>query len=58
MAPGIWNMLFGAVAIGLGATGRFNLMFTDSPWALCAVGAAIFAYGVFQFVRARRGRAP
>ena len=31
MAPGIWNMLFGAVAIGLGLTGRFKLMFTDSP---------------------------
>lgn len=56
MAPGIWNMLFGAVAIGLGLTGKFKLMFTDSTWALSAVGAAIFCYGVFQFVRSRRGR--
>ncbi len=53
---GVWNMLFGLLAIGLGASGRFNLMFTNSPLALVAVGAAIFLWGVFQFVRARRGR--
>lgn len=47
-------MLFGAVAIALGASGKFNLMFTDSPYALVAVGVAIFLYGVFQFVRSRR----
>lgn len=56
MAPGVWNMIFGALAIGLGATGRFTLMFTNSPYALVAVGVAIFAYGVFQFVRSRRRR--
>ena len=56
MAPGIWNMIFGALAIGLGLSGKFHLMFVDSPWALPAVGAAIFAYGVYQFVRARRSR--
>lgn len=53
---GIWNMLFGLLAIGLGASGRFNLMFTNSPFALIAVGAAIFLWGVFQFVRSRKAR--
>lgn len=51
-------MLFGAVAVGLGLSGKFHLMFVDSPWALPAVGAAIFAYGVYQFVRARKNRSP
>lgn len=56
MSAGIWNMLFGALAIGLGASGKFNLMFTNSPYALVALGVAIFCYGVFQFIRSRRGR--
>lgn len=49
-------MVVGAIAIALGATGKFNLMFTNSPLALIGLGVAIFAYGLFQFVRARRGR--
>ena len=58
MSAGIWNMLFGALAIALGASGKFNLMFTNSPLALVGVGVAIFLYGVFQLVRSRRGRTP
>lgn len=55
MAP-YWNMIIGLLAIAAGLSGRFTLLFTNSPWALVALGAAIFGYGVFQFVRARRGR--
>lgn len=51
---GVWNMVFGAVAIVAGLSGKFVLLGTGSPWALTAVGVGIFGYGVYQFVRARR----
>lgn len=54
MTPGIWNMVFGAVFVAMGLSGRFTLAFTNSQWALVAVGAAIAGWGVVQFVRHRK----
>lgn len=49
-----WNIIFGLVAVGAGLSGQLTLFGTNSPWALVALGAAIFGLGVFQLIRRRR----
>jgi hypothetical protein len=53
MRPGIFNIVIGLIAVGLGATGKFKLLFTQSSLALMVVGGAIAAFGVFQLLRSR-----
>jgi hypothetical protein len=46
-------LLFGLVAVGAGASGRYALPFTDSPPALVVAGAALALLGLVQLIRAR-----
>ncbi len=52
--PGVWNIVFGVIAIAGGASGRLTLLFTGSSAALVVAGAALAAFGVFQLVRSYR----
>ena len=51
MSAGVWNLIFGIVAIGAGLSGKFTLLGTHSSTALVVVGAGIAALGVYQLVR-------
>jgi hypothetical protein len=52
--PGIWNLLFGLVAIAFGASGQFALMGTNSSQLLLGAGALVAFIGVIQLWRSRR----
>jgi len=54
MTAGIWNLLFGLIAIAAGASGRFQLLFVGSSTALIVAGAIVAAFGVIQVFSARR----
>lgn len=54
MAPGVWNIVIGAIMLVGGLTGKLRLIGTGSSGALAVVGGAVAAYGVYQFVRSRR----
>ncbi len=56
MGAGIWNIVFGLAAIAAGASGRFNLIGTNSPLLLMIAGGILAAVGVYQLVRARKIR--
>jgi hypothetical protein len=56
MKAGLWNIVFGLVAIAAGASGRFALPGTSSPWPLVAAGALLAAFGLGQFIRSNRQR--
>jgi hypothetical protein len=56
MRAGLWNIVFGLVAIAAGASGRFAFPGTTGPWPLVAAGALVAAFGLFQFVRSGRQR--
>jgi hypothetical protein len=51
MGAGIWNLVFGILAIIAGLSGRFTLIGTHSSTALYVVGGCIAALGVYQLVR-------
>jgi hypothetical protein len=53
MRPGVWNLLFGLVAVAAGASGQFTLLGTDSKAGLIAVGGLLAAFGLFQLARSR-----
>ena len=53
MKAGVWNLGFGLLGVGLGLSGKFALLGTNSPMALVVVGAALAAWGVVQIVRSR-----
>jgi hypothetical protein len=53
MKSGVWNLGFGLVAIGAGASGQFRLPLTSSPTPLIVVGAALAAFGVYQLWKSK-----
>jgi hypothetical protein len=56
MIGGIINIIVGLLCVGLGLSGKFVLIGTQSSIPLVAVGSAVAAYGVFRIIRERRGR--
>lgn len=54
MVSGVWNLLFGLIAVVAGASGRFELLFVGGSTALVVVGALVAAFGAFQIGRAYR----
>lgn len=53
MGVGVWNVLVGVAAIAAGLSGKV-VIFTNSSWALIAIGAAITLLGVYQIVQSRK----
>ncbi len=60
MRPGVWNLLFGLVAIAFGASKQlgdsgpgFGLMGTNSSGLLIGAGALVALLGVVQLWRSR-----
>jgi len=53
MRAGVFNVIFGIVAIGMGLSGKFSLLFTNSSTALIVFGGACSAWGLFQIFRDR-----
>jgi hypothetical protein len=53
MRAGVFNFIFGIAAIGLGLSGKFQLIGTGSSTALAVFGGVVAAWGVFQLVRSR-----
>jgi hypothetical protein len=51
--PGIWNLLFGLVAIAFGASGQFALMGTNSSQLLVGAGAVVALFGIVQLWRSK-----
>jgi hypothetical protein len=51
--PGIWNLVFGLVFVGLGLSRHFTLFGTDSPTLLVGAGAVLALFGVVQLARSR-----
>jgi hypothetical protein len=56
MKSGIWNVGFGLVALGAGASGQFVLPGTTNPVPLIVLGALLATFGVYQLWRAGRQR--
>jgi hypothetical protein len=54
MRAGVWNIVFGLVAIAAGASGRFALLGTSSPALLMGAGGALAAFGGYQLWRDRK----
>jgi len=54
MIAGVWNLLFGLVAVAAGASGRFELLFVGGSTALEVAGSLVTLLGVTQVVRAYR----
>jgi hypothetical protein len=54
MIAGVWNLLFGLVAVAAGVSGRFELPLIGGSTSLIIAGALVAAYGVFQIGRAYR----
>jgi hypothetical protein len=54
MKTGVWNLVFGLVAVVAGASGRFTLFGMGSSTALTVAGALLAAFGLVQLVRSRR----
>jgi hypothetical protein len=50
----MWNVVFGAVFIIGGLSGKLALRGTQSSGALVAVGAGLVVWGIFQIVRAQK----
>jgi hypothetical protein len=53
MRAGVWNLVFGLVAVAAGLSGRFVLPWTHNPLYLVIAGAALALFGVVQLVRGR-----
>lgn len=53
MRAGVWNIVFGLVAVVAGASGRFALLGTSSPLLLMGAGGALAAFGAYQLWRDR-----
>ena len=53
MRAGVWNIVFGLVAVGAGASGKFGLLGTGSPLFLMIAGGALAAFGGYQLFRDR-----
>jgi hypothetical protein len=53
MRAGVWNVVFGLVAVAAGASGKFALLGTSSPMLLVAAGGALAAFGGYQLWRGR-----
>jgi hypothetical protein len=59
MKAGVWNLLFGLLAVGLGLSGRFVLLGMSGPngsTALVVVGGILAAWGAIQLARSRGQR--
>jgi hypothetical protein len=54
MGVAVWNIVIGLLSIAAGASGRFNLIGTNSPALLIAFGAVLVVWGAVQFARSRR----
>ncbi len=48
MTAGVWNLLFGLVAVAAAASGRFELPFFGGATSLLIAGALVAALGVFR----------
>ncbi len=61
MRPGVWNLLFGLVAVAFGLSkqlgdtsgGSFVLLGTNSSGLLVGAGALVAFIGVIQLLRSR-----
>jgi hypothetical protein len=53
MKAGVWNLLFGLLGVGLGLSGKFALLGTNSPTALVVVGGLLASWGLVQIIRSR-----
>jgi hypothetical protein len=53
MKSGVWNLGFGLVAVGAGASGEFALPGTHSPTPLIVVGALLALFGVYQLWKSK-----
>lgn len=53
MRAGVFNIIFGLIAIGLGLSGKMQLIGTGSSMALAVFGGVVTAWGIFQVVRDR-----
>ena len=49
----MWNIVWGLLMIGGGASGQLALRGTNSSGALIAVGGILIAVGIFQMARAK-----
>jgi hypothetical protein len=56
MRAGVWNIVFGLVAVAAGASGKYALPFTSSPLPLMVLGGAVAAFGAYQLFRDRGRR--
>jgi len=56
MIGGIINIIVGLLCVGLGLSGKFVLLGTQSSIPLVVVGAGVAGYGVFRIYRERRHR--
>lgn len=50
----MWNILFGILFIAGGLSGRFSLIFTNSPTALTIVGVVLLVWGIVQVAGSRK----
>lgn len=53
MKSGVWNLGFGLVAVGAGASGEFALPGTHSPTPLIVAGALLAVFGVYQLWKSK-----
>ena len=53
MRSGMWNLIFGLVAVAAGASGQFALMGTSSSSLLMVAGGVVASLGAFQLWKSR-----
>jgi hypothetical protein len=53
MRAGVFNIIFGFIAIGLGFSGKMQLIGTGSSMALAVFGGVVAVWGIVQIVRDR-----
>ena len=49
----MWNIVWGLIMFGGGASGKLALRGTDSSGALMVLGGILIAVGIFQMIKAR-----
>jgi hypothetical protein len=54
MSAAIFNIIIGLVLIGMGLSGKFVFIGTNSPAILMGVGGIIVIVGIVQIIRGRR----